>query len=531
MRKLGRAEMAVSDTAASARAVKDTAKLFSARMAAAAFSVFFTGWLLRLIPTEQLAVWPIAVALAAAVEALASLGMGDTFVRRIPRHLAEGKRDEAGALLRTGLLLNIVACAVVTALLTISPTWTARHLIGDASQTAIISSLVIMVFLNALEKRFRWGLTATQQFGRMAVLDLFGRVARMPLAVALYLHSGLSGLLLAFAIVPAISCAATLALLWPYMRRAHGFAPVGELLSFSAAFYGVSVLGFLRGRAQYLVVGVLTSPEVLGLYFVASKVSDYLRELGGFGIGAVTPKLAERGGTSPEERPRILRECSRYLLLVMLPMHLGIAVLAVPIVRIYAGADYASAGIILSVLAIYAWFELAYSLHRAHIQVYAPPVHLLVLQAVSAGLDLLTMAVLVLLLGALGAAVAKLITYAALSVVAAAFLARTVPLRYDLQALNSALVAGTALSLVCYAAAMLAPRASIAVVTGTLLGTAAYIIALRGRVSVRDLDLLFGALPGRVRDGRPVARLRSMVSRWLMPEPEVTGGAAGDGAT
>ncbi len=500
-------------------------------MATAAFSVFFTGWLLRLIPTEELAVWPIAVALAAAVEALASLGMGDTFVRRIPRYLAEGKRDDAGALLRTGVLLNVAACAVATALLTINPRWTAQHLIGDASHTAIVSSLAAMVFLAAVDKRLHWGLTATQQFGRIAVLDLFSRVARMPLAVALYVHYGLSGLLVAFAIVPGASCVVTLVLLWPYMRRCHGFAPVGGLLRFSAAYYGVSILGFMRGRAQYLVIGILSSPEVLSLYFVASKVSDYLRELGGFGIGVVTPKLAERGGTSPEERPRILQQCSRYLLLIMLPMHVAVAVLAVPIVRVYAGADYAGAGAILSVLAAYTWLQLAYDLHRAHIQVYAPPVHLLMLQAISAGVDLLTMATLVVLLGALGAAVAKLITYALLNVVAGALLARTMPLRYDLQALRSALFAGALLALACYGVAALAPRASIAVLTGSILGTAAYTAALRGRVSVRDLDLLFGALPGRVRDGRPVTLLKSMASRWLMPEAKVATATAGDGAT
>jgi len=67
-------------------AVKDTAKLFSARLAAAVFSVSFTARHLRLIPADQLAVWPIALALKATAEALVFLGMGDTSSRRVHRY-------------------------------------------------------------------------------------------------------------------------------------------------------------------------------------------------------------------------------------------------------------------------------------------------------------------------------------------------------------------------------------------------------------------------------------------------------------
>ena len=76
--------------------------------------MFFSAWLIRLLPADELIIWPIALGLAGAIEALGSLGMGDTFVRQIPRHLAKGEKEDASALLKTGVISNVLACAVLT---------------------------------------------------------------------------------------------------------------------------------------------------------------------------------------------------------------------------------------------------------------------------------------------------------------------------------------------------------------------------------------------------------------------------------
>lgn len=522
--------MVAQEQTTSTRAVKDTARLFGARMAAGAVSVFFTAWLLRLIPAEDLAIWPIALALGSAVEGLSSLGMGDTFVRRVPRYLAEGRRADAGALLRTGLLLNVLAAIAATAVLIAYPEWTARHILRDPSKAVLINSLGLAVLFTALQKRFGWALTATQQFGRIAVLSFFMHIAPGPLAVVLYLQFGLTGLLGAFAAVPAVAACVTIVWLWPYLRAGSGLRPIADLLQFSTPFYGVSLLGFLHGQVHYLVVGLLTAPAVLSVYFVASKVSDYLKELDHFGISAITPKLSERGGGDDRARPRIMAKCSRYILLALLPMHLGVAALARPITRLYAGADYSEAAVILTVLAIYGFFQVMYDLHRAQIQVYSPPVHLLGLQAIAAVVNVASIALLVWAWGAMGAAVARLVAYTFLTLVAAGILSRSMPLRYDLQALRGALQAGLLMTAVCVGASILIPKASLAALAGVALGFVTYMLALRGQLAVHDLDLLMGALPPKLRTLGPIEMLWRKLQAWLVVEAAPISSTAGGGA-
>ncbi len=511
--------MIQEQTSTSARAVSDTAKLFGARLAAGAISVFFTAWLIRLLPVEELALWPIILALAGIIEALGSLGMGDTFVRRIPRHLVNGDGDAASRLLKTGLVLNVLVCAAVTVLLYSQATWAAEHLLGGAEKASLVSSVALAAFLLALEKRLGWGLNATQQFGRIAALSLVTNTLRTPVAVVLYLRTGLTGLLLAFAVVPALGCVLTVVWLWPHLWRSRTFEPVGGLLAFALPYYGVSITGFIRGRAHYLLVGLLTTPEVLGVYFVACRVSDYIRELNRFGISAVTPKLAERGGSDPQARPRLLRKCTRYILLGLLPMHLGVAVLARPIVGLYAGAEYLQAGTLLTVLALFAYLELLYSVHRAYIQVFAPPVHLLVLQIVSALVDLGTMTALVILYGGLGAALAKFATYALLALMSALLLRRTMELQYDIDALKTALIAGAVLIGACLLVMITLGDGAIAVGLGVAIGAVAYVVSLTGRLQMQDIEVVYEALPERISRCGIGVRMRDLLQRWFAPGP------------
>ena len=522
--------MAAEPKSTSTRAVQDTARLFGARMAAGAISVFFTGWLLRLIPAEDLGVWPIALALGAAVEGISSLGMGDTFVRRIPRYLAEGRSADAGALLRTGLLLNVVAAIIATTLLVAYPDWAARHILRDPSKASLVTNLGLVVLAIAVQKRLQWGLQATQQFNHIAILSLFTHIGLAPLGVLLYLHYGMAGLLAAFAIVPAIAAVATVVWLWPHLWIGGGLRPLGDLLQFSAPFYGVSLLGFLQGRAHYLVVGLLTTPEVLAVYFVASKVSDYVRELDGFGISAITPKFAERGGVEEGARPRIMAKCSRYVFLVLMPMHLGVAALAKPITHLYAGSDYTQASVILAILSLYGFVELLHNLHRAQVQIYSPPVHLLGLQAIAAVLNVAAIGLLVWVWGAMGAAVARLAVYVLLTAVAAKILSRTMPLRYDWRAARGGIQAGVLMVGACVAVAALLPGAVAPVLVGIALGVLVFVAALRGYVSEDDVDLVMRTVPSRLGSFWIVQKLGTFLQAWLVPSVPEKPAPAGGGA-
>ncbi|MBD3291983.1 MAG: oligosaccharide flippase family protein [Armatimonadia bacterium] len=510
--------MAQPGSSRSARAVSDTAKLFSARLAAGIVSILFTAWLLRVMPAEELAIWPIILAVAGIVEGLGSLGMGDTLVRRVPRYLAAEDEEAASRLLRTAVVLNVAACIAIMAIIDSQAVWTAEHLLGDAAKANVIRMAGLAALLVAIQKRLEWGLKATQQFGRIASLGLLMNSLRTPLATVMYVTTGFGGLLVAFAVVPAIGCILTVAWLWKYLWRSGGFEPLGELLRFSLPYYGVSIASILRSRAHYLVVGLLTSPEILGVFFVASKVSGYLEELNRFAVSVITPKLAEKAGVAPNARPGALGVCSRYVFLVFLPLHLGVALLAGPAIQIFAGSTYVDAAPILSVLALAVFVQLLFDVHRAHIQVYAPPVHLLWLQVIAGVADVTIMGALVFYYGALGAAAAKLVTYALMAGVAAYLLSRSMPLIYDERGIKIALRGALVLCLACGAIVLALETPVLVVLVGAALGTIAYLLSLTRQLAERDVNVLIEALPKRVQEFVE-AHVRPFAAHWFVSPP------------
>jgi len=483
-------------TSASQRAVKDTGKLFLAHLGAGACSIAFTAWLLRLVPDWGLALWPVCISLGGAISAFGSLGMGDSFVRIVPDLIARGRRREAAALMRTGLLLNAVACAVLAVALWLFAEPIARVLLHSPDMALYVRPLAVAAFFTGLRDRLGWGLTAVQEFGKQAILRFGIDVLRSPLAVVCYKWVGAPGLLLALTVVPMAACLLSLYWLQPHLRTGGTWQAPGSIVRFSWPYYGVSVSGFLEGQAHYLVVGVLGGPTILAPYFVAYRLAEYLRSLDRMAVTAVTPKLTERAGAQPEKRPRVFAKCMRYLFVGMLPLHVGAAALAGPLIALYGGAGYGGAANVFAVLCLGFFVETFYGVHRAHIQVFARPVQLLLLEVVAGVATVGGLLLFVPPLGALGAAVSALVVAVGLSLAGILLLRHTMSLRYDTAAATWATVGSLAVAAIAWSLQELLGNHGLGVIGATFVaGALAYLALLVSKLTAEDLDVFLGALP------------------------------------
>jgi len=314
--------------------------------------------------------------------------------------------------------------------------------------------------------------------------------------VAFYLLIGIKGAILILAAVPFMATVASLISLWPYLR-AWGYPHhPGRVIRQALPFYGASIANLGTTRLDYFIVGALTAPAQLAAYYVARKLAEYLRMLDTSVIEAITPKLAEYQDGGQAKIEDGFTRCWRYLFIGLLPIHVGVAVTAGPIVQLYAGGRYPAAGLIMSLLVMAFFVGTVASLHRAHIKVFANRWHLTALDG-TAGLVSLGLSVgFVFSLGGIGVPLAQTVAYIARGALAIMLLRQVFSLRYDTRALwlsgiGSGLVAAVGIICVMAIPGLWSLPATI------VLGTGVYFAALIGRLKHEDTNLLLRLMPFR----------------------------------
>jgi len=478
------------------RAVKDTAKLYGAQLAAGAFAVVFSAWLARNLPSAELSLWPVCITLAAIVQVLSGFGISDLFVRLVPSLLQDRKRREAGALLRTGLALNVMATVLITGLVVVAAKQITALLLHNEVEVLLVRMLGAAVLFSAMYKHLERALYAVQEFGKAALIRLVSQICRPSLAVVLYLIMGIKGAIFVLSAVPFMAAVAALISLWPYLTAwGHPHRP-GHVIRQALPFYAASLANLGTSHLDYLIVGALTTPAKLAAYYVARKLADYLLMLDTSVIEAITPKLAEY---REEEKSRVeegFRQSSRYLLLGLLPLHVGLAITAGPIVALYAGGRYPAAGLIMSLLALSFFLWTVANLYRAHVIVFANRWHLTALDGTAGVTSVILSAIFVLWLGAVGVPLAQTVAYIAQGSLAIVLLSRTFRLRHDAQAawlagIGSGLVAAAGIACVGLIPDWRSLPAAI------VLGAGVYFAALIGKLKREDANLLSRLVPFR----------------------------------
>lgn len=476
------------------RTIKDAAKLYSSQILGAVVALIFSAWLVRHLPSAELSLWPVCFTLTAIVQVLTCMGVGDFLVRVVPGAIQDGDVEYARGVIRTSLLLNLslstLACIGVFFLADV----TTATLLNDEVPGTLVRMLTAVVFFSVMHKHAERALFAIQSFGLAAIIQFMVRVLRAPLAVAFYLLWGIEGAVGALSLVAFGAAAAAIVGLWPFLFGVRQRVQTLELTKRSFPFYVAALANLGATRLDYLVLGLLTTPASLAAYYVARRIADYLRQLDAAVLEAITPKLSEQRSHSRHKIEDVFVRCTRYLLLGLLPIHVGVAATANAIIRLYAGDRYPIAGTLLALLALACLLEAIAGLLRANIQVFAGRWRLAALDATSGVASVALSAALVFLLGPAGVPVAQSITYLASSLLGVLLLRTTLTPRVDMHALVTAGVANAVLAVVVLAAVKLISGV-LGLLLAIVIGSVAYLITLRRRLSPQDIDLVVRITP------------------------------------
>jgi len=502
----------------SVRAVRDTAYAFGAKLTVGLTAAFFGAWLNRVVPSSELALWPITLALGGFLSSMASCGIGDALVRDVPALIATRRRAEASGLLRTGLLINCASCLLFALLIYWKADLVAHLVIRDGGAVGLVRLMMLGALLTALEGRVLWAVNAVQEFRRRAAMTLFTGLARTPLLIASFLLGGTHGLIAGITLLALAGLVWNLAIIWPHLWTPGPLARPQTLLARSIPFWGTSLASIAGGQANYLLISAFAGPEMLAAYFVADSAVAYLRSLGKVAVQAVAPKLAEAAAGDPTKAARVFTRCTRYLSLGIYPIYITGAIVGPLMMKVYGGAQYADAGIVATVLCLSLLGETLNRLHYSALRAFASPWLTFVSSLFRPLANAVPLILLAPLMGSTGAAIAAAVKFAALALISGWFLTRSITVKYDWLALQKALQAtaiGGLAALACYI--VWGPQAWVLAPAALICGLG-YTVGLARQLDVADMLLIEEVLPRRLLDARwPQALLRVLRTLWTRP--------------
>lgn len=114
----------------------------------------------------------------------------------------------------------------------------------------------------------------------------------------------------------------------------------------------ISLLGLINYRLDVVVLGALAGTRDVGIYAVATRFVDAALPLASFFVAAAFPILSATATHAPEHRQRQARRAAEFLVLASVPLAVGGCVFAPQLVHLVAGSAYASAALPLRLLLV-----------------------------------------------------------------------------------------------------------------------------------------------------------------------------------
>lgn len=311
--------------------------------------------LARILGPHEFGTYAVAFVALMAILSFNELGVSLAIVRW---------RDEPEAIAPTVTTISLGMSAVLT-VLAIAAAPAFSNAMGDPSATPVVRLLSLCVLVNGavatpaalMQRLFR----QDQRMIADQVNVWVGAVSSVGLALL-----GMGAMSLVVGRLAGAGLSALLFLRYSPLPYRLGWEPryVRALLRFGLPLAGASLIVFLVGFVDQLVVGHLLGPTLLGFYALAANLANWPVTLFSQPLRSVAPALFARLQDDPPRMRAGFALVLRPLASVALPMCVVASVAAPDIVRFVYGDAWAPAAPVLRWLAIFAalriFFELAY---------------------------------------------------------------------------------------------------------------------------------------------------------------------------
>ena len=256
---------------------------FAGTVVTAASGYFFKIYLARALGPEMLGLYALGMTIIGFTGVFNTIGLPTAAARFVAAYSARGETSKLVAFLRDGLaLLAGLNVLLVTAIVVAGP-WFATRFYHAPKLNAYFwafAGIMALGVLNTFLGQILAGYQAVAQ--RTLITHFIGTPANIAIAVCLIsVGLGLTGYLLAQVLSAVLVLCLLGTLVW---RRTPKYSALprttfhlgSEVLSFSAAAFGITVLQFFLAQADMIVLGHYVSARQVGVYSVAMALVGFV---------------------------------------------------------------------------------------------------------------------------------------------------------------------------------------------------------------------------------------------------------------
>lgn len=355
--------------------------------------VFGLVFLARMVTQEEMGVVAGLTLLTTLTPLLSDFGLNSTIAKFVSE--LRGRKADISAHVISALSFRILVGFLLTlTLFALSPNLSLMLFETESYQT-VVKIIVLDSFLLSISPFLSNVLLGLGELKVMALYGILTSVARWACVIVLLLNGyGLTGVAagwMAGDLVSLLLYSTTVAKhVGPRMQTAREHAKLlSSLLKFSWPIHVSSMISFLYTWYDRVLILTFSTLSNLGVYNIAYQAFSVPSLIAASLGTALLPYYGMAYGTGDEETITLgIRRVSKYSMLTVSPLILGLAATAKPVITLFAGPQYEAGWPVLTILSL---FGLVYGLSPAFsnlLLIYGKTKTILMLNMVSIALSL-----------------------------------------------------------------------------------------------------------------------------------------------
>jgi O-antigen/teichoic acid export membrane protein len=450
---------------------------------------------------------------------LTMLSLNKALTKFTSEKLGKNQHEEAIATQKTVTKI-VVLLSIVGFVATIFLSKTiSQFLWNNAEYTILLILNFTYAFFHNLIYLCDSTLQALYLFGKMATITfVFIFTSQVTAIVLALLQMGVTGVIIGY-IVGSIA-ALTLSIIFlrgKLKRTTRKNTPIKPLLSFSFPIFLTSITTLILEWADIVIItSLINDLSLTGIYHITVNSVGVLSLLYVPVTITIFPAISSHSGLGKtEDISNILKITSRYLIYLMLPSCIGLAIVAPTAITFFYGSSYAKGAIPLAILSFTTIITALFLLFETAFQAIGKTGQILKINIIIAASLVILLLPLVPLFETTGAAFARLITKAVAISLAVYLLKKEIKIHLDKETLWKSTVSAMAivpflLSIELFLSTKLSTVQTLALEIPTAAGI--YILSLYALKALKseDFQLLKQAFP------KPLTKYINIIERLIV---------------
>lgn len=328
-------------------------KLFSSQLIQNVFLLGFGVYFAHVLSKEEMAVVSLFFLLTTLTPAIASFGLIDYLLRKVPEYLSEKRKSEAKSLIQSIFIVQLIVTILVAAAIIVFAEDLSELFLKTDSYSLQIKIIGLGALMQSLYIFFDAVIRSMQLFGKLAKAKIMANVVSRIFAFVFFFFMGLNGYLSGLLLGIFITIIMMIYYSWDILSiKAAETVDYKFLIKFSFPYYMSNITRYLLMNVDKYIIGLFLTPAHLATYFIASKIVEYLKQIIDALLNPVFPKIAEFKAGNIERIERAFLKSSRYMAMLFIPLSIGGATLSYTLLYLYGGIKYTDGTVLLAILFI-----------------------------------------------------------------------------------------------------------------------------------------------------------------------------------